>query len=349
MRVDMPPKTSNHGDMNTCKSVRLALLAVLTLAILSFQIYLSLTELIKVPRDDARYTSLPTHRRGPPPSPPQLMAACLMVHSDNDILYEWIAYHYTVLPLRFLVIGNDVDNPEDPATVLHLWNNTDLRYWIRPVKPNDQSTDAHHALIHRQKLFVSDCLRFLSVQGVHAMTLLIDTDEYVQPHNTDPSVPVASLLPHTPCLVLPRLLVGALENDTCSPRQQEFANLTTVRFHQTSRKGDFAANKFGKAIVQVPVVNFTIRSIHRPFSSCNHAVGLPWDTTNLSILHYINSWERYQSRRDERRSRADWESRALVVSEDFVDCSMDSWIERFLAIVGRERGSELLHVHQWPN
>ena len=32
------------------------------------------------------------------------MAACLLMKDDNHHLIEWIAYHYLVLPLRYLVI-----------------------------------------------------------------------------------------------------------------------------------------------------------------------------------------------------------------------------------------------------
>lgn len=34
-------------------------------------------------------------------------SACLIFKDDNDRLVEWIAYHYQVLPLRFLVVGVD--------------------------------------------------------------------------------------------------------------------------------------------------------------------------------------------------------------------------------------------------
>ena len=61
--------------------------------------------------------------------------ACLIVKGDNDLLAEWIAYHYTVLPLRYVVVASDVGNPENPATVLKRWTaaNTGLRWWAVDV------------------------------------------------------------------------------------------------------------------------------------------------------------------------------------------------------------------------
>jgi len=40
-------------------------------------------------------------------APSNGLAACLVIKDDNDRLVEWIAYHYQVLPLRFLVVGVD--------------------------------------------------------------------------------------------------------------------------------------------------------------------------------------------------------------------------------------------------
>jgi len=35
-------------------------------------------------------------------------SACLIIKDDNIILSEWLAYHYTILPLRRLIVGVDV-------------------------------------------------------------------------------------------------------------------------------------------------------------------------------------------------------------------------------------------------
>jgi len=58
--------------------------------------------------------------------------ACLIVKGDNDLLTEWIPYHYTLLPLRYLLVASDEGNPEDPNAVLQKWSksNTDLKSWV---------------------------------------------------------------------------------------------------------------------------------------------------------------------------------------------------------------------------
>ncbi|KAG7352173.1 hypothetical protein IV203_008221 [Nitzschia inconspicua] len=67
--------------------------------------------------------------------------ACLMVKGDNDLLTEWLPYHFTKLPLRHLLIATDTDNPEDPQQVLERWEHahTGLKYKIVNVSEFESS------------------------------------------------------------------------------------------------------------------------------------------------------------------------------------------------------------------
>ncbi|MGK3733415.1 MAG: hypothetical protein ACI8RD_001334 [Bacillariaceae sp.] len=64
--------------------------------------------------------------------PDESFGACLIVKGDNDLLTEWIPYHYTLLPLRYLLVVSDEGNLEDPNDVLRKWriSNTDLKSWM---------------------------------------------------------------------------------------------------------------------------------------------------------------------------------------------------------------------------
>jgi hypothetical protein len=135
--------------------------------------------------------------------------ACLMIKEDNNLLFEWLAYHYTVLPLRYIVIGSDVGNTQDPTDILSRWKTaqTDLQYWVwnasdfvnrhgRAYNVNssansnvanngsnvendkDSILQAHHDFVNRQKGFVTTCSEFLKKQGVQ-WTTYIDSDEFV--------------------------------------------------------------------------------------------------------------------------------------------------------------------------
>jgi len=147
------------------------------------------------------------------------MGACLMVKDDNDLLYEWLAFHFTTLVpaghALYVVLGSDIDSTQDPAAVLQRWKNVpELRYWILQPEDfihrhgnyhdlygggggNNNSTTAaieddimspdkrkdhhHHALVHRQKGFITACSQFLKRKGV-GWTLYTDTDEFLALH-----------------------------------------------------------------------------------------------------------------------------------------------------------------------
>jgi hypothetical protein len=130
--------------------------------------------------------------------------ACLMVKDDNDLLYEWLAYHYTILPLRYVLIASDVGSRTNPDLVLQRWKtaNTGLQYWSIPASNftqhtanNNSSTmtaeDHHHALLARQRDFIPYCVKWMKEQGLQWVSL-IDTDEFVvlNPIGSNESLPI---------------------------------------------------------------------------------------------------------------------------------------------------------------
>lgn len=114
------------------------------------------------------------------------MRACLLVRDDNHLLWEWVAYHYTVLPLRHLIIGCDENAVEDPMDVLEHWKGTDLTYDVWHSQNFTQSAryedhhDAPHRYVLRQAHFYGRCLQYFLQQGHRGWVALIDTDEYIQ-------------------------------------------------------------------------------------------------------------------------------------------------------------------------
>jgi hypothetical protein len=358
--------------------------------------------------------------------------ACLMVKDDNDLLYEWLAYHYTVLPLGHIVVGSDVGNSQDPQFVLGRWRKArvdDLSYTV--LQPDefihrhgnyyekfnatteDDKEDAlslaerkhhhHHALIYRQKGFLTACSELLKEKGF-GWTVYIDSDEFVAMNplsKSDENLTIGGkghfsitntsfeirrdLLIYdnnktvldivlglqrngniTNCYTMPRLLVGALENRTCpdeyqvTPIQQlakkqlgdRFTYMSTLRFFQHAKKGDFALSKFGKVLMDLSEIpDDTIRSqqprnIHRPYAAhCGPAGGAHFPDSFFYVSHYIGSWERYASRSDHRRNRVEWEERAFV-DDDSSACESSVhylWFPRFLQRIGEKRAKFLLH------
>jgi len=333
--------------------------------------------------------------------------ACLMIKEDNDLLYEWIAYHYTTLPLRHLYIGSDEGNRQDPLEVLSRWDSTDLNYWIfnsssfayRHSDGKQESQDAHHQFLHRQRGFITTCAEFMKNQNV-TWVLFVDSDEFVVPNplgNDDEKGPPPSnneskaalrfqmrsamakqrsegrrltvveiinmLSPYEelePCYTMPRLLFGSLENATCPESEAvdkhartefDFDQLSTLRFKQHAKKGDFATGKFAKVFVDVsriPDEQFPVvpKSIHRPFRPlCGPAV-VPFEESLFIVNHYVGSWERYNSREDGRRDCEAWRKRAFVGSARSCEQLLHEWFATFVQEMGRSKSKILLGVEE---
>ena len=170
------------------------------------------------------------------------------------------------------------------------------------------------------------------------------------------------------CYTMPRLLVGALENRTCPERygvskvqqlarrqlgNDRFMHMSTLRYFQHARKGDFSRSKYGKVMMDLTRIDMetiqtvTPRNIHRPYTEhCVAAGGVYFPNSYFFILHYIGSWERYISRgsNDRRRNRREWEHRAYVDDENMSACdsTVHRWLVQFQQLVGEDRTTYLL-------
>ena len=126
---------------------------------------------------------------------PFSFSACLLIKDNNIILPEWLAYHYTVLPLRRLIVAVDPMSHTDPTLILNKYKSigmnittwTDESYWVDGNYPyekkdyvitntttNDNLHDRHR---YRQQIFLKTCLSQLK-EEMRTWTMLIDTDEY---------------------------------------------------------------------------------------------------------------------------------------------------------------------------
>jgi hypothetical protein len=115
------------------------------------------------------------------------MSACILVRNDNALLAEWIAYHYTVLPLRHLIVGCDENATEDPHDILAPWSQgTELHFdvWYAANFTQDITYRYHHSqyrFVQRQMSFYSKCLQhFYHNNHRRGWVALVDTDEYIK-------------------------------------------------------------------------------------------------------------------------------------------------------------------------
>jgi hypothetical protein len=121
-------------------------------------------------------------------------SACLLIKDDNEILPEWIAYHYHTIHLRHLVVAVDPTSSESPASILHNWRryaNMTIQEWddtafmpaafletgLAPDRYMAAESDfktkqlseetiaeiSNHR--YRQRVFLAKCMRSLREQG----------------------------------------------------------------------------------------------------------------------------------------------------------------------------------------
>ena len=126
---------------------------------------------------------------------PFSLSACLIIKDNNILLPEWLAYHYTVGPLRRVIVGVDPGSHTDPKPILKLYESIGMNI---TVWENDSFwTDGRHQYekidfqltreneekygyirhLYRQNIFYEQCLQQLHDEK-RTWTLLIDTDEY---------------------------------------------------------------------------------------------------------------------------------------------------------------------------
>lgn len=139
-------------------------------------------------------------------SPDSSFAACMLIKDDNEILSEWIAYHYFALKLRKIIIAIDPLSTESPSEILDRWRlNTDMEIieWhdrdYMPIEfmkngypPSEylqKQTDFKHEMTaealleisnhrYRQRVFLAMCMKEHRRRNA-SWVIHIDTDEYV--------------------------------------------------------------------------------------------------------------------------------------------------------------------------
>jgi len=122
-------------------------------------------------------------------------AACILILDDTIRLHEWIAYHYTILPLTSLVIGYDQKTSNESLTEFYSmannWNNVGLNITIWSIDSlpdigytihNKIITTSSHpnvAYVKRQMEFVTACTNHFRNLENEKWLLLTDTDEFL--------------------------------------------------------------------------------------------------------------------------------------------------------------------------
>jgi len=125
------------------------------------------------------------------------MSACLLIKDENPRLIEWLAYHYTVVQLRYLVVAVDPESLTSPREViLQRWMDLmDIQIWederymnqtqltsrlARTLRAKSNNDMEEFVQLHRerQKTFLARCNLHHRANN-RTWVMHIDVDEYI--------------------------------------------------------------------------------------------------------------------------------------------------------------------------
>eukprot|EP00956_Cyclotella_meneghiniana_P034816 scaffold108432_cov72-Cyclotella_meneghiniana.AAC.2 len=215
-----PPRsesTSKSGRSSRCKNWEKCLTVVIFLQSISIIAVLekhqlqNVKEMLKYGQEEIKATNDTKHRqyqyRDDDPNNdglnnnaidglPFSFSACLLIKDGNILLPEWLAYHYTVLPLRRLIVGVDPLSHTDPKQIfdsygsigmdISIWKNDS--FWVDgyaayekkdyPITNETDHEELNFRHLYRQLVFYKSCMQQLHDEN-QTWTVLIDTDEYL--------------------------------------------------------------------------------------------------------------------------------------------------------------------------
>jgi hypothetical protein len=276
-------------------------------------------------------------------------SACVLVMDENFRLYEWLAYHYHVMKLRYVVMAVDPVSSLSPKPVLDLfrnelnmtiitWTDRNFANW-RKLNANASNDQLGKRYLRRQLLFLGKCMDHLHKHG-RTWTAMWDVDEYIVFNGYNRAVEnvttpndltePASILNYIVqadenlCYPMMRLEVGTKE-DPLTLRNISIPNLDPLRFDTLRyryrnvigmRK---VGNGFGKMLHNSKYVDPPVEVLtpHRPAHMiCRPAFGKIVRKSPFLILHYVGSWEAFSFRNDPRsamlRTEEKWELRGSI-------------------------------------
>lgn len=112
------------------------------------------------------------------------MSACLLIKDENPRLIEWLAYHYTVVKLRYLVVAIDPESLTSPRDILRQrWGNfMDIQIWEDEHYMNQTQLTVRLARTLRAKSN-NDMEEFIQLHRERQKTFLAQCNLYHQAHN----------------------------------------------------------------------------------------------------------------------------------------------------------------------
>lgn len=340
---------------------------------------------IQLSKPELKDTSNRTN--APVDDPMTSLSSCLLIMDDNHWLVEWLAYHWTVLNLRYMIIAIDERSKTSPVPVLDRWKGR-IEYELWNDSHFFQIPDSAETLqeinLARQHSFLPKCMQVFK-ERKHAWTLFTDTDEFVVINRRArkvkhelyrPDVPpldrpgsVMTFLNQekarrgTKCFSMGRLQFGPDEAPVKSV-QRDVPSFLNASDFLTFRWMNAADDLVGpKNIVDLSAVDRKLipRKTchqHRVIEEVCAEAGHTWNRKNslLQVYHYLGTLEQFSFRDDARntlktagRNRRFNRYRGVII--ETAD-DLRPWIKAFIEKVGQDEALRLLEgagrTRGWP-
>ena len=292
-------------------------------------------------------------------------SACLLIRDDNRILPEWLAYHYTVMPLRHLIVAVDPHSVTSPEPILDKYRELgmDITVWgDNDYFCNCTSDETYRNYLRRQRLFYKHCLMEFKNRGNHTWTMMVDTDEYIvfnyysqsnmslvpkigsmtvanfiSNQNNDNNTSIWEIFP---CIYMSRVPFGAKES-----MAEQIALQVPDGFHPisfTTMRHRYRQKKMhplmGKS--NVDAARFDDRLPRGPHAIMQESC---IEDSTLHVHHYTGPLELFLRYGETWRGIENFDSRNSFILDNnsFTDDSIRGWLTAFVDIVGREKAFEV--------
>lgn len=311
-------------------------------------------------------------------SPQLTMSSCMLIMDDNHWLIEWLAYHWTTLNLRHLILAVDPRSQTSPVPILDRWKgriNVEIwndSHYFHNYDPNLETLQELN--LARQQTFLAKCMQKYK-QRNHSWVMFTDTDEFItiNPRTKQPNHDLYR--EYSPSLDQPGSILSFLEQEhktrgtSCFSmgRLQFSPDESSLRRVRRNVPDFFNASQFmtlrwlhpaddlvgPKNIVHLSSIpseliptNYTHQ--HRVIGKVCGKAGYTWHRENslLQVNHYLGTFEQFQFRNDARLSlewagRNERFERYLGEGDRAVD-NLRPWIRTFVDSVGKQEAMRLL-------
>ncbi|KAG7359030.1 hypothetical protein IV203_015619 [Nitzschia inconspicua] len=305
-------------------------------------------------------------------------SACMVTMDDNHFWKEFLAYHYTFLNLRRLIVAVDPRSKTSPSRIFKQWEGLiNITQWADEdfifdcEEYEDDLTDVHRC---RQRRLYQMCSEALKKEKTTTWVAYIDVDEYIVPNWRagpyeriqiyDRRMNIFDIFDANPflnddfnytCYPMSRVPVNIKESSPKEvykdvPAGINATSLMTLRY----RHLEFNEEPLpGKCMVHLSEIDWSEikdenHNTHRPFKSQCAEQDMwmsPWDSAFLTH-HYPGSLEAFQfrddPRKEERRTAAHYYEKHNGTRGVVPDDSARFWISNFVDKVGLQRAQKLL-------